>query len=292
VLDELYRIFEDGWGTGASVEVFAQSQSEVEGFREMLGRIERASGSPRTMRAMVDSFANTDVRAALPMISAPTLVIHTTDDRTIPVENGRWLADHIEGARFVEMAGEHILFDVDQFADEVESFLTGSRQVTRTDRVLSTVLFSDIVASTEQAASLGDRRWREVLDQHDMVARREIENAGGRYIKSTGDGVLATFDGPARGVACGRQMVTALQPLGLEVRVGVHTGEVELRGDDIGGIAVHIGARIAAKAEAGQVLVSRTVTDLVVGSGLSFEDHGEHTLKGVPSPWQLFELRP
>jgi class 3 adenylate cyclase len=291
-LYELFRIFEEGWGTGASVEVFAHSQRDVESFREVLGRIERASGSPRTMRAMLDSFANADVRAVLPMISSPTLVVHTTDDRVAPIENGRWLADHIEGARFVELAGEHILFDVEQFADVVESFLTGSRRVARTERVLSTVLFSDIVASTEQASALGDRRWREVLDQHDIVARREIELAGGRYVKSTGDGVLATFDGPARGVACGRQMATALQSLGLDVRVGVHTGEVEIRGDDIGGIAVHIGARISAKAEAGQVLVSRTVTDLVVGSGLNFEDYGEHTLKGVPSTWRLFELCP
>ena len=289
-LAEMQRVIDSGWGTGSSAEVFAHRMKDHPGLREHLGRIERASGSPRTMRAILDSFGSSDVRAALPSISAPTLVIHTTDDRVCPVGNGRWLADHIEGARFVEIPGEHIVFDADQFADEVESFLTGGQKVATTNRVLSTVLFSDIVGSTEKAAALGDRQWRELLDQHDMVTRREVERFGGRFIKSTGDGVLATFDGPARGVSCGRQLSVALRPLDIDVRVGLHTGEIEIRGDDIGGIAVHIGARISALAEAGQVLVSRTVTDLVVGSGHEFQDKGEHILKGVPGEWHVFAV--
>ena len=290
VITELYRILDDGWGTGASAKVFAQSLQDHPGFRELLGRIERASGSPRTIRKIVDGLASSDVRAALPTISAPTLVVHATDDLAVPIDNGRWLADHIDGARFVEIPGEHVVFDADRFGDEVESFLTGRRPATTYDRVLSTVLFSDIVGSTEKASSLGDRQWRQLLDQHDLVMRREIENSGGRYVKSTGDGVLATFDGPARGVGCGRRLHDALEPLGIDVRVGLHSGEIEIRGDDIGGIAVHIGARVSAQAGSGQVLVSRTVTDLVAGSGLEFEDQGEYALKGLPGTWQLYAV--
>lgn len=239
---------------------------------------------------MLDGLVGSDVRAAAQTISVPTLVIHTTDDRTVPIANGRWLADHIQGARFVEMPGEHVVFDTDRFGDEVESFLTGGRTVATPDRVLSTVMFSDIVGSTEKAGSLGDRRWRELLDQHDLLVRQEIERSGGRLVKSTGDGVLATFDGPARGVECGRRLHSTLRPLGIHIRIGLHTGEIEIRGDDIGGIAVHIGARVSSQAEAGQVLVSRTVTDLVAGSGLDFEDQGERALKGVPGTWQLYAV--
>jgi class 3 adenylate cyclase len=289
-ISEIRRIVEDGWGTGSSAEVFAHAVRDHPGLREYLGRIERASGSPRTITTIVDSIVGSDLRPALPAISAPTLVIHTTDDRAIPIGSGRWLADHIEGAGFIEMPGEHVVFDGDRFADEVESFLTGGCRVAPTDRVLSTVLFSDIVGSTETASALGDQKWRELLDQHDMLTRREVETHGGRLVKSTGDGVLATFDGPARGVSCGRRLSSVLQPLGIEVRVGLHTGEIERRGDDIGGIGVHIGARVSALAEPSQVLVSRTVTDLGAGSGLEFEDHGEHTLKGVPGTWQLFAV--
>jgi class 3 adenylate cyclase len=290
-LSEVRRIIDNGWGTGSSAEVFAHSMKDHPGLRHHLGRIERASGSPRTVNTIVDSIVGSDLRAALPAISSPTLVIHTIDDRAVPIGNGQWLADHIEGARFVEMPGEHVVFDIDLFADEVESFLTGGPRVTTTNRVLSTVLFSDIVGSTETASSLGDRKWRELLDLHDILTRREIESHGGQLVKSTGDGVLATFDGPARAVSCGRRLSSALDTLGIEVRVGVHTGEIERRGDDIGGIGVHIGARIAALAAPRQVLVSRTVTDLVAGSGLEFQDHGEHTLKGVPGTWQLFAVK-
>ena len=284
---ELHRIVDDGWGGGESLRVFAPSLLENKRTREFWARLERASGSPGTMRPFLDALAGIDVRAVLPMITVPTLVVHSTDDVTVPIGNGRWLAEHILGSRFVELSGEHMLFDVDQFADEVESFLTGTRHAVATDRVLSTVLFSDIVGSTEQAAAVGDQRWKEVLDRHDTIVSREIETYRGKLVKSTGDGVLATFDGPARAVSCGWELRDALRPLGIEVRVGLHTGEVEVRGGDIGGLAVHIAARVAAIAEAGEVLVSRIVTDLVAGSGIEFADRGVHQLKGVPGDWQL-----
>lgn len=287
---QIYRIFDEGWGTGQSLEVFHPGLLEDERTRELIGRIERASGSPSAMRAFLDTLVGIDVRAVLPTISVPTLVIHATDDRVVPIDNGRWLADHITGARFVEIDGEHADFATDRFVDEVESFLTGKRHAVPTERVLATVLFSDIVGSTERAAAVGDRRWSEVLDQRDAVVRREVETYRGKLVKSTGDGVLATFDGPARAVSCGCEIRDGLRPLGLDVRVGLHTGEVEMRGEDIGGIAVHIGARVAAVANAGQVLVSRTVTDLVAGSGIAFEDCGDHTLKGVPGTWRLYTV--
>jgi class 3 adenylate cyclase len=288
---ELYRILDDGWGTGESLRVFGQSLLDDAGAREYFGRGERTSGSPGTIRAMADNLVGIDVRAVLPMISVPTLVLHATDDAAIPIGNGRWLADHISGARFVELPGDHLTGVADdRFAEEVEKFLTGRRRTVTTDRVLSTVLFSDIVGSTKQAAALGDRRWREVLDRHDVVVRRAIETYRGKLIRSTGDGVLATFDGPARAVACGCELRDGLRSLGIDVRVGLHTGEVELRGDDIGGIAVHIGARVAAIGGAGEVLVSRTVTDLVAGSGIEFTGRGTYQLKGVPGDWQLFSV--
>ena len=291
VIATLYRIFDHGWGTGGSLEVFAPSLLENESTREFMGRVERTSGSPGTMRAFLDTLVGIDVRAVLPTISVPTLVLHASEDITVPIDNGRWLADHIEGARFVELPGEHLAFASEpRFADEIETFLTGRLHTVATDRVLSTVLFSDIVGSTEQVASGGDRRWREVLDRHDAVVTREIETYRGKLVKSTGDGVLATFDGPARAVSCGCQLRDSLRPLGIDVRVGLHTGEIEVRGGDIGGISVHIGARVAAVADAGEVLVSRTVTDLVAGSGIEFADRGIHTLKGVPGDWQLFAV--
>jgi class 3 adenylate cyclase len=288
---EMNRIFDDGWGTGESLRVWAPSKLGDPAIREWWGRVERAGGSPHTMHAFTDTLVGIDVRAVLPTISVPTLVLHATDDTAIPIGAGRWLADHIRGARFVELPGEHLTAHARRrFADEVESFLTGRRHPVATDRVLSTVLFSDMVRSTEQAAAVGDRRWRQILDQHDAIVSRHIDLHRGKLIKATGDGVLATFDGPARAIACGCELRDSLQSLGVDVRVGLHTGEIELRGEDIGGIAVHIGARIAQTANAGEVLVSRTVTDLVTGSGIEFADHGLHQLKGVPGNWQLFAV--
>jgi class 3 adenylate cyclase len=287
---DLYRIFDDGWGNGESLRVFGPSVADNEESRQYMGRFERTSGSPATMRAMLDTLVDMDVRDVLPTISVPTLVVHASDDTCVPIGNGRWLAEHIENSRFVEISGEHIIFDMDTFADEVERFLTGRRQAPATDRVLSTVMFSDIVGSTRHAAEVGDRQWRRVLDQHDTVARREVEAYRGKVVKTTGDGVLATFDGPARAVSCGCELRDRLRALGIEVRVGLHTGEIELRDEDVGGIAVHIAARVAAVADDGEVFVSRTVTDLVAGSGLEFADRGSHELKGVPGDWQLFAV--
>jgi class 3 adenylate cyclase len=291
-LAELYRILDDGWGTGESLRVFGPSLLEYEPLREHMGRIERTSGSPGTIRAMLDALADIDVRAVLPMISAPTLVVHTTNDTTVSIDNGRYLADHIAGARFVELPGEHIVFDLNRFADEVESFLTGRRHpiTTAADRVLATVLFTDIVSSTEHAAALGDRRWRALIDQHDTVVSREIATYGGRLIGTTGDGVLATFDGPGRAIRCATALRDDLRLLGLEIRAGLHTGEVENTGAGIAGIGVHIAARVLDQASAGQVLTSAAVPMLVAGSGIQFDDRGEHTLKGVPGTWRLFAV--
>lgn len=288
---EARRIFDEGWGSGESLRIFARPLVQHGPSRELMGRVERAMGSPRMMRAVIENLSAMDVRAVAPTIAVPTLVVHATDDFAVPIGNGRWLADHIPGARLVEISGEHIAFDFPRFADEVESFLTGKRHATATERVLTTVLFSDIVRSTEHAANIGDRRWKELLDQHDRVVQREVHGYRGKIVKTTGDGMLATFDGPARAVRCAQNICSAVGPLGIEVRAGVHTGEVELRGEDIGGIAVHIGQRVSAMAGPGEALVSRTVTDLVAGSGIEFEDRGEFELKGVPGGWRLYAVR-
>jgi len=212
----------------------------------------------------------------------------------VPVAAARYMAENIPGARFVELAGDdHIpwLGDADRVVDEVEQFLTGARQSREPDRVLASVLFTDIVASTQTASELGDRRWRELLEAHDDDVHRQVGTHGGRVVKSLGDGYLATFDGPARAIRCGRALVEDAGPLGIELRAGVHTGECELLGEDVGGMAVHIGARVAAKAEPGEVLVSSAVRDLVVGSGIEFQSRGTHTLKGVPGDWSLLAVR-
>ena len=287
---ETYRVFDEGWGTGSSLQVIGRSLMDNPAAVAFAARVERSGGSPGTMRAMLDTLVGIDVRPILPTISAPTLVIHTTDDACVPISNGRWLADHMAEAKFVEIPGEHVVYDVDQFADEVESFLTGHRGSVDTDRVLATVMFTDIVGSTEQLAAVGDKRWLETLEQHDDVIHRVVEDHRGRLVRTTGDGALATFDGPARAVACGRVIRAQMESLGIGIRMGLHTGEIEVRGGDVGGIAVHIGARVAAEALAGEILVSRTVTDLVAGSGLGFNDRGEFDLKGVPGTWRLFAV--
>jgi pimeloyl-ACP methyl ester carboxylesterase len=255
----------------------------------------RRSVSPRMGARLLRVVFEADVRHVLPSVKVPTLVMHRAEDRFYWAEHGRYLGKHIPGARYVELPGpEHHHWEGDQDAilDEVEEFLTGARPRHDFDRVLSTVLFTDIVGSTERAATLGDRRWREVLDTHDAEVVRQLERHNGTKVSAIGrgDGVLATFDGPARAVRCARSIVDAVQPLAIDVRAGVHTGEIERRGEDIGGIAVHIADRIAGGAGPGEVLVSRTVVDLVVGSGLCFADRGAHALKGVPGEWQLYAV--
>jgi class 3 adenylate cyclase len=245
--------------------------------------------------ALMSSYMDIDVRPALALVQAPTLVVHRTDDRMVPVAHGRYLCEHIDAARLVELPGtDHFWWteDTGPVLEEVEEFLTGARPVSDADRVLASVLFTDIVDSTHRAVELGDREWKLLLNRHDALAERQVARHGGRLVKTTGDGILATFDGPARSVRCARAISDGAWALGIAVRAGVHTGEVELRGDDIAGLGVNIAARIEGLAHPGEVLVSRTVTDLVAGSGLDFDDRGEHDLKGVPGRWQLFAARP
>jgi class 3 adenylate cyclase len=250
------------------------------------------SNSPAGAATFVRMNHLIDISNIIPTIRVPTLVIHRTDDMNISVEGGRFLATHIPDARYLEFPGDdHIPFfgdNADDIADAIEEFLTGSRPSVAIDRVLATVLFTDIVGSTEKAATLGDHRWHDLLDHHHAAIRRSLSRFRGREIKTTGDGVLAIFDGPARGVRCACAIADDVRPLGIEVRAGLHTGECQMIGDDVGGIAVHIGARVAALAGAGEVLVSGTVKDLVAGSGLRFSDRGNHLLKGVPGDWRIF----
>ena len=256
---------------------------------------ERAAASPGSMLEILRLNGEIDVREVLPTIGVPTLILHRREDRVVDVENARYLVEHIPGARLVELPGEdHVPMVGDQAAllDEAEEFLTGVRPAPEPDRILATVLFTDIVGSTERAAGLGDRAWRDLLGEHDRLVRRELARYRGREIKRTGDGFLATFDGPARGIRCAVAAVEALARIGVEIRAGLHTGEIEVIGDDVGGMAVHIGARVGAEAGAGEVLVSGTVRDLVVGSGLRFEDRGERALRGVPGEWRLFAVAP
>jgi class 3 adenylate cyclase len=234
-----------------------------------------------------------DVRQVLAHIQVPTLIIHRTDEPLVPVGGARYAAEQIPNAKLIEQPGnDHLpwLGDADGVLDAIEEFVTGSRHQVDPDRILATVLFTDIVDSTARAVQAGDRRWRELLDAHDELAMREVERFRGRRVKSLGDGMLAVFEGPARGVQCAEELRGAVADLGIQIRAGLHVGECELRGEDIGGLAVHIGARIAGLAEPGEILVSRTVRDLVAGSGLRFADRGEHQLKGVPERWPVYAV--
>ena len=252
----------------------------------------RASASPGAARALLLMNSRIDVRHVLPTIRVPALVLHRSGDRDSHLEEGRYLADHIPGARFVELAGEdHIPWiDADQIVDEVEEFLTGVRRGPEPDRVLATVLLTDIVRSSERAVQLGDRGWRDLLEAHHGLVRRELARWRGQEVDTAGDGFLATFDGPARAIRCAAAIRDGLRTLGLEIRVGLHTGECEIIGGKVGGIAVHTGARVAAQAPPGEILVSGTVRDLIAGSGIDLEDRGVHQLKGIPGEWQLLAV--
>jgi class 3 adenylate cyclase/pimeloyl-ACP methyl ester carboxylesterase len=262
-------------------------------LQEYFIRYQRMSISPGAAVAMSRMNFETDVRDVLPVISAPTLVLHMRDNPNVVVEHGRYLAEHIPDAKYVELEGSNPLWWYDGTEgvyDEVEEFLTGKRHPANPERVLATVLFTDVVSSTERLASVGDRRWRDVVEMHDATSRRQVERYRGRIVRTTGDGMLATFDGPARAIHCAVAVRDAVRNLGLEMRAGLHTGEIELMEDDLSGIAVHIGARVSAMARPGEVLVSRTVKDLVAGSGLTFEDRGAQVLKGVPDSWELYAV--
>jgi class 3 adenylate cyclase len=282
------------WGKGLMLDEFAPSAAADSYLRPLWSRYERVCASPGSALAMVRMFNETDVRHVLPSIRVPTLVVHRAEAVRIASAHSRYLAEHIAGARYVEVPGiDNLIWagDQDAISAEIQEFITGVRPAPEPDRVLATVLFTDIVDSTKLAAELGDRRWTDVLRRHDAAVRSELERFRGRKIKNTGDGVLATFDGPARAIRCAAAIGMGVRPLELEIRAGLHTGEIELSGEDVQGIAVHIGARVAAMAGSGEVLVSSTVRDLVAGSELEFEDRGTHSLKGIPGEWRLYAVK-
>jgi class 3 adenylate cyclase len=282
-VERMLARLEREWGTGVVSRLFWWGGDDR--LQRWYAKCERLQYSPREGARVLRSILDTDVRDVLATISVPTLVV--AHQRSRSLSQSRYVAEHIAGARYVEVRGGDYLSATDDFVVAVEEFVTGRLPDVAIDRVLATVLFTDIVDSTAQATALGDRAWRYRLDQHDAMVRRHLERFRGREIKTMGDGFLATFDGPARAIRCGCAIRDEARQLGIEVRVGLHTGEIELRGDDIGGTAVNIAARVASLAAAGEVLVSRTVA----GSGIGFEDHGEHGLKGVPSSWRLFAVR-
>jgi class 3 adenylate cyclase len=264
-----------------------------EEFRRWWDRAGQRGASPATARALIRVFFEADVRQALPLIQAPTLIVHRKDNLFVPVEHGRYLAAHISNATYIELPGADYLYwigDADGILDDTEEFLTGVRHGPDPDRVLAAVLFTDIVGSTARIVEVGDRRWRDLLERHDAAVRRQLERFGGHEIQTTGDGMLATFDGPARSVYCACAIRDAVGQLGLEIRAGIHAGEIEVRGKNIGGLAVHIAARVAALAGPREVLASSTVKDLVAGSRIGFNDRGSHRLKGVPDEWHLFSV--
>ena len=280
------------WGTEAFASEYAPPRADDQQFRHWSATLERAIASPRMVRTHLRALLEVDVRATLPLIQAPTLLLAHRDFQLVPVEHGRYLAEHIHGARLVELPGRLPLFwgQPDAVLELVEEFLVGAHGGVQPTRVLATVLFTDIVGSTARAATLGDRHWRALLEVHDELAGRLVGRWGGRLHKTTGDGILATFDGPGRAIGCAASLRDQLRDLGTEIRAGVHTGEVELRGGDVGGIAVHIAARIMATAGAGEIVVSRTVRDLVAGSEIVLRDRGSRQLKGVEGDWHLFAV--
>jgi class 3 adenylate cyclase len=280
------------WGGPVALRLWAPTMADDPEARRWWAKLLRTGTSPAGVEALVRLYTEIDARHVLPTIAAPTLVLHRERDRMIRFDAARAIAEAIPGARLVALDGDdHLPFmDPDQIIDEVQEFLTGHRTAPEPDRVLATVMFTDIVDSTSKAAQLGDHRWRELLERHDRLVRREIERHRGREVKTMGDGFLAIFDGPARAIRSATSACQAVRPLGLEIRAGLHTGELEVMDGDVGGIAVNIGARVGALASPGEVLVSRTVTDLVAGSGIEFHDRGTHPLRGIPGEWQLYAV--
>jgi pimeloyl-ACP methyl ester carboxylesterase/class 3 adenylate cyclase len=284
---------ESDWGGSVGIEARSPSLANDERYRHWWARLLRASASPAAAATLMRMNMEIDVRHVLPAVRVPTLVLHSINDRLIDVGASRYMAARIPGAKLVELRGiDHIPWgcDSDLIVDEIEEFLTGARPGAEPDRVLATVMFTDIVGATERASRVGDRSWHDLLDSHHALVRRELAHFRGREIDTAGDGFLATFDGPARAVRCACAISKAVRALGLEIRAGLHTGECELMGDKLGGIAVHTGARVAAEAQANEVLVSSTVKDLVAGSGLTFLDRGVQSLRGIPGEWRLFAV--
>jgi class 3 adenylate cyclase len=290
---ELQLAGAEHWGDGRVIALWAPSLTTAPGFRQLAGSAERICASPGMAKALLRATRLVDTRGALAGISAPTLVVHREDD-FIPVELGRYLANEIDGAKLAVFPGQDHLPWVgawEPIVDEIEEFLTGARHRADPDRALATILFTDIVSSTERASELGDERWRALVERHDEITRAELDRYGGRVVKTLGDGFLVAFTGPAKAIRCARAICEEVRPLGLELRAGVHTGECELRGEDLAGIAVNVAARIVALASPGEVLASSTVRELVLGSGLEFAERGAHSLKGVPGEWRLHAAR-
>ena len=294
VIDRMDAALVSGWGSGEILHLLAPELAEDQRLRAWFSRYERSAISPSTFRVARKTVGALDLRGVLPSIKAPTLVIAHAGNRYVRPAHGRYLAEHIPNAKYVERAGVwglYWLHDVDGTLDEVQAFLTGTKgPPDLDDRVLATVLFTDIIGSTKRAVDLGDRRWRALLDEHDTLTRKEIERFRGRLVQSTGDGLLATFDGPARAIRCALALIDAVRPLGIEVRTGLHTGEIERRGEDVSGIAVHIAQRVMSAAGAGEVFVSGAVPPLVAGSGIEFDHRGTRELKGVPGEWRLYSV--
>ncbi len=284
---------EPGADESDDLPLMAPSLASDAAFASWWNRSSHRGASPAASRGVWRVATGTDLRAVLPLIAVPTLVVHSTRNAFVPVGHGRYLAEHIPGAQFVEVdTADHVPWASEaDVAGEIEEFLTGTRTLAPSSRMLATVLFTDIVGSTEQASALGDRSWKDLLENHDRAVERQLRRYGGRLVKATGDGVLAIFDGPARAVQCAGAVREAVQQLGLQIRAGLHTGEIERRGEDVSGIAVHLAQRVQGRAEPGEILVSRTVVDLVAGSDLRFDDLGEYELKGVPGSWRLFSVK-
>ena len=283
----------NAWGTGTLWATFSPSLAKDEGYRAWCAMIERQGASPSAAEALIRMNYDIDARHVLAAIAVPTLILHRTGDRTVPIEHGRYLAEHVTSAKYVELPGDdHVPWagDTDALVDEIEEFLTGMRRGPEPDRVLTTVLFTDIVDATRKAVELGDHQWRTLLEHHHAVIREHLKRFRGREIDTAGDGFLAAFDGPARAVRAAAAITSDVAKLGVTVRAGIHTGECEVMGEKLSGVAVHVGARVASLAASGEVLVSSTVKDLVAGSGLKFRERGAHQLKGVPGEWHLFSV--
>ena len=293
-VESLVDLLATNWGTPELVKILAPELAQDDDLVELLARQHRAALTPKAAETLWRTIQDVDVRDALRLVQAPTLILHATDSDLVPISHGRYLAEHITGARLIERPGRAIAFAQASYAgtsEHIEEFLTGRSSPAPVDRVLTTILFSDIVASTTRLADAGDDTWRRVLDDHDRLVREQLRLHRGREIKTTGDGFVASFDGPARAIRCAQATVEAMPSLGIEVRIGLHSGECEVRGDDLAGLAVHIAARVGSLARPGEVLVSGTVKDLVVGSDIEFEERGEHELKGVPGTWRLFAAK-
>lgn len=291
--NRLFRMLQTEWGGPLDIDERAPTLASDMRFSRWWARFLRSGASPTAVQALMQANAEIDIRHILESVRVPTLVMHATRDRIIPIDAGRYLAENIPGAKFVEIdADDHLPFGdgAERIIAEMEHFLTGRREAHDVDRVIATIMFTDIVGSTRRAEAMGDLRWRDLLSAHDELVRRELAIQRGREIKKTGDGFHVTFDGPARAIRCGQAIQNAVKELGLEVRIGIHTGECEMVGDGVEGVAVHIAARVAGLAEAGQILVSQTVKDLVAGAGVELEDRGSQSLKGVSGSWRIFEV--